>query len=386
MNIVSLGWVLWMALTAAGYWTVPRGWQDLWLMVATGAFLLLYSPTSALILGALTVLVFQTTHRDRVGGPVVLLWVTVVVALLASTRAAFLPTVAAADPGTDLVAIAPLGLSFYCLRLLHYVFERQKNRLAPHGFRQFAGYMFFLPTIVVGPVHRFPAYLRDLWRLRWDHGKFATGLERILYGYVKVTFLSSFLLSTLAAKLIAPLAAQHPAVAAYLGVLKTGVNLYVLFSGYSDVAIGFALLLGHEIIENFNWPLLSRNIAEFWAAWHISVSSWCRNYVYRTVIALTRRPALAAVAAMLVLALWHELSSRYLVWALYNGAGIAAWQWFQRAKRRLPWRLGPAFQAVARTSSVVLTFHFVILGFVMIEQRSWHDVWLVYAQLLGETP
>lgn len=100
------------------------------------------------------------------------------------------------------------------------------------------------------------------------------------------------------------------------------LDLYVAFSGASDLAIGYALAMGFRIQENFRFPFLARSIPDFWRRWHMSLTFWCRDYVYAPIAAATRRPVLGITLAMAVIGLWHEFSLRYLLWGLYHGAGI----------------------------------------------------------------
>ncbi|MGH6961897.1 MAG: MBOAT family O-acyltransferase, partial [Dongiaceae bacterium] len=178
---------------------------------------------------------------------------------------------------------------------------------------------------------------------------------------------------------------HHGALAAYLTMLQQGLNGYLQFAGYSDVAIGCALLLGYRVMENFRWPLLQRNISEFWKAWHISLSSWCRDYVYMLVVSFTRRPALAVLATMLVIGLWHEASSRYIVWGAYNGLGIVAWQQVQTVKRWLPqgsFREAGWYRIGAHALAALVTFHFVMFGFVLVLQPTIADAIAFYRTML----
>jgi alginate O-acetyltransferase complex protein AlgI len=278
----------------------------------------------------------------------------------------------AADISGNVLGVAiPLGLSYYALRCIHYLVERYKVSLPPHDFVDFVSYLFFLPTLIAGPIHRFADFVRDQRRMRWDSEKFSVGLERILYGYVKITFLANYLVSNRLAHYVADLGDDRVSLAAYLTMLQQGLNGYLQFAGYSDIAIGCGLLLGYRVMENFRWPLLQKNISDFWKAWHISLSSWCREYVYMLVVSFTRRPALAVLATMLVIGLWHEASLRYVVWGAYNGLGIVVWQRFQSAKARLPeWPFLQAqgFRLTAHALAVLVTFHFVMFGFVLVLQ------------------
>jgi D-alanyl-lipoteichoic acid acyltransferase DltB (MBOAT superfamily) len=167
-------------------------------------------------------------------------------------------------------------------------------------------------------------------------------------------------------------------VAEYLDCFRYGLNLYLQFAGFSDVAIGFGLLLGFRIAENFRSPFLAPNIAEFWRRWHITLSSWCRDYVYMPVAASTRRPVPAILAAMLVLGLWHELSPRFLAWGLYHGAGIAVFRVFDRARPALRVTRSQTGRLLVKGLAVFLTLNFVMLSFVITKERGLGAAFGVY--------
>ena len=157
-------------------------------------------------------------------------------------------------------------------------------------------------------------------------------------------------------------------------------NLYFQFSGYTDVAIGFALLLGFRVMENFDNPFLKQNISEFWRSWHISLSSWVRDYVFFPIVSVVRNRALAVMVAMLVLGLWHEASFRFLLWGLYHGAGIVAWHLLQKAKSWAPVTLPTSLSWTVRVLSTLLTVNFVMLSFVFTKERDLVDafgVWII---------
>jgi alginate O-acetyltransferase complex protein AlgI len=262
--------------------------------------------------------------------------------------------------------------------------EKFKGTLADHTFSDFSNYLLFLPTILAGPIHRFGPHERDSRRRRWDTAKFTEGLERIVYGYAKVSIISGFLLADYAGSLILQIGPGSPSLVAYLTMLQKGLIGYLLFSGYSDIAIGFALTLGYRVMENFNWPFLARNISDFWRRWHISLSSWCREYIYMVVLSLTRRPALGAIAAMLVLGLWHEISLRYILWGAYHGLGIAVWQGFQDVKGKLPAIENGRVRLALEWLSIAFTFHYVMFGFVMVQEDTLEAAMSVYRALLWE--
>jgi len=278
--------------------------------------------------------------------------------------------------------IIPLGLAYYVLRCVHYMIEYYKGSIPAHSFRDVVNYLFFIPTIVVGPIHRFAPFLADHRRKRWDASMLSEGLERIVYGYVKIVVLGNYLVSSKMAGYIGSLDPENVALILYLDVVRTGLNLYFQFSGFSDVGIGFARLLGYRVMENFNWPFLQQNISDFWRCWHISLTSWCREYVYATVVSMTRSPALGAMATLLVIGLWHEASIRYVVWGIYHGLGIVLWQQFQRVKPWLPSVGDGLLSKGVNVFSVALTVHYVWFSFVIVRQPTLGDVWQIYRKVL----
>ncbi len=384
MSVVSLTWPCWMLSAVAGHWLLPQNLARLWLIAVTAAFVLAYSPASAVILVVFTLATYYLAQAERYLGVKILVVGAAIVAVLGWYKVQI-----AADLASGLLDVAiPLGMSYYALRCIHYLVERYKGSLAPHDAIDFVSYLFFLPTLIAGPIHRFGEFQRDQRRLRWDSVKFSEGLERILYGYVKITFLANYLVSIRFADAISGLGDGETALAAYFTMLQQGLNGYLQFSGYSDIAIGSALLLGYRVMENFRWPLVQKNISDFWKAWHISLSNWCREYVYMLVVSFTRRPALAVLATMMVIGLWHEASYRYILWGVYNGIGIVLWQQFQVLKQKIPqWPFRQArwYGLGTHALAVLLTFHFVMFGFVLVLQPSVAAAMAFYrTMLLGE--
>jgi len=256
-----------------------------------------------------------------------------------------------------------IGYAFYTLRAIHFLIESYSDRVILKDWGDFICWMFFLPTLLVGPINRFADFQRDLRRRRWDQENLSGGLKRILYGYVKVVCLAGYFVSSVMAPWVESLPSDswlfH-----YTNTLLYGVHLYFVFAGYSDVAIGFALLMGFRVMDNFNHPYIAMDIRDFWKRWHISLSSWCRDYVYTPAVALSRVPLIGAVASMLVLGLWHEFSARYVLWGAWHGIGIFACQHWQgtalREQLNRDW-----WQYVWKVVSLLLTFNFVVFSFVL---------------------
>ena len=263
--------------------------------------------------------------------------------------------------------LIPLGLSYYSFRHIHYAFEVYKQTLLKHSFSDYLEYMFFLPTILVGPINRFDDFVRDKLMLRWNLTYFSLGLERILYGLVKVVVIGNDIISIRLENLINySYSLDRLWLATYLDVFKFSANAYFQFSGYSDIAVGLSLLFGFRIIENFNYPFLAVNISDFWRRWHISLSRWCRNYIFYPFMAKTRSILIAVISSMVVLGLWHEISYRYLLWGIVHGIAIYVWGLYQKGKlsrfmKRLHYN---------RVIGNLITIHFVMVSFILVKEEN----------------
>ncbi|MEZ5042262.1 MAG: MBOAT family O-acyltransferase [Saprospiraceae bacterium] len=347
-------------------WLVPARWQVWTIVLGTMGFMAWKAPVSLLILLLTTA---SSYGLFKMG------WNSTWATILILIQSIGLFVWYKSGIGQQFVGPAdrliPLGLSYYSFRQIHYAIECYKEKTPRHTFGEYICYLFFLPTILVGPINRFPAFLKDIRRRRWDSNLFSAGLERIIYGYAKIILLGNLLISKKMAEYIAPLEAQHLWLATYLNAIKSTLNTYFQFAGFSDIAIGLALLVGFKVMENFNYPLIAPNINEFWNRWHISLSSWCKDYVYIPVASITRQPIWGIIFTMLVIGLWHELSLKYIVWGTFHGIGIAVWHIYKRSKiaTQLEKRL-PFYDIFAR----LLTFHFVVLSFIIIKEESWSAV------------
>ena len=379
MSYLSVTWLFWMWCTVALYWLAPRAWRQLVLMGLTIIFLASRSPESAVLLLVFTVI----THlAGNISAPTFRPVAVAIVAMLGVLGYYKITQPVNLDNLMDTVAI-PLGLSYYTFRCIHFLMERYKAAIPRATTAELAGYLLFLPTIVVGPIHRFDDYRRDLHRQRFDPAMLSEGAERILYGYVKIVILSNFLTEGVLGDYIAGLEDPEAQHVIYLEIVQNGLNLYFQFSGYSDIAIGLARLLGYRVIENFNWPYLQPNISAFWRSWHISLSRWCRDYVYSVVVAKTRSPALGAMATMIAIGLWHEISLRFLLWGAWHGIGLIIWQkslgWTTRFEQSLPETALPVLHVI----KVAVTVHFVWFGFVILTAGTPAEALRTFGRLFG---
>lgn len=353
--LAAVGWVL-LAGTAA--WLLKPSWRTGALIAAGAGELAILSWPSLLCLGLATVATYRIgrlgAHRIAAASAAIAGIIALYLVLL--WRAGAMPADGA------LRVILPLGMAYYVLRLVHYLIEVDRDGFRDHSLADYAAYQFFPATLPVGPIHRFDGFLRDLRRRRWDSQQASWGASRVLGGLVKTVLVGDLLLQQ---RIVPALDAAH--LAGFWGLYANTVvywlNIYIQFSGYSSIAIGVGALLGFQMPENFHWPLLSRNIGDFWRRWHMTLSGWCRDYVYTPALAAWRIPLLASAASMLVLGLWHAVSLHYVVWGLYHALGLTAWRRFEMVyapvAARLPRAALVAWSGVARA----LTLNFVMFSY-----------------------
>ncbi len=265
--------------------------------------------------------------------------------ILAVAAALFIERVLRRADTTGMV-LAPAGFGFLVLRLIHYLVERGRGALPEHGPREVLAWLLYFPTVLVGPVQRFDDWLRWERRRRWDDHDAARGLRRVLHGYATVVLLSFLLVGTILPAHLSWL--PDGLSAALIGLL----TLYLTFSGLSSVAIGLGLVAGQRVPENFDSPLTKTDLPSFWRAWHMTVSEWCRAYVYVPLLAKTRNGRLSAVLGMAAFAMWHELTVAYVAWGAWHALGLGLW--YRLAPRTLSPRLRPIGWA--------LTMSWVLVG------------------------
>lgn len=228
----------------------------------------------------------------------------------------------------EMTLFVPLGLSFITLQRLSYTLDVYRGQMKPwRDPLAFAAWATFLPIIPAGPIERARRLLPQFARVRpMDASEVVWGLRRILAGMFKKIVVADSL--ALFVDTIFQQAPGLPASELAVGVFLFSVQIYCDFAGYSDIAIGLSRLLGFRVMENFNHPYLSRDIAEFWHRWHISLSHWFRDYVYTPLtwkVSLARRWArLGAVVLTFALSgLWHGSGARFLVWGALHGLFFA---------------------------------------------------------------
>ncbi len=231
--------------------------------------------------------------------------------------------------------VPPLAISFFAFEFIHYLMEVRRGEAPMKNPLDFALFTVFWPSIVAGPVKRYDEFVPALY-----HGAetvcaqdVAEGALRVALGLVK-KFAADVLTGWLAVSRAPFEAGQFDLLWCWGFVGAASLRILWDFSGYSDMAIGFARMHGIRLPANFRWPYLAENLTDFWRRWHISLSSWIRDYVY-IVLGGNRGGACRKVAngltAFAICGLWHGAGWNFLVWGLYHGAGLAVCANYKRA-------------------------------------------------------
>jgi alginate O-acetyltransferase complex protein AlgI len=266
---------------------------------------------------------------------------------------------------STLPSAPPLAISFFVFEFVHYLYDVRKGAPPLVNPLHFGVFAIFWPSIVSGPIKRFEQFIPSLLKGNEVVSTDITvGLGRVAIGLVKKVIADDL---TIWIEFHTPQFSELELPWRWFFFFALAVRIYLDFSGYSDIAIGYARVMGIRIPENFNWPYLARSIDDFWRRWHISLSSWIRDYVYIPLggsrRGLPRRVANGLVAFALC-GLWHGADWNFLLWGIYHGLGLAVCANY----RRLPAASGRSlelFLARAPLLSWALTLLFVCVGWLL---------------------
>lgn len=289
-----------------------------------------------------------------------------------------------------------LGFSYLAFRLIHTVRDRQTNLLPELSLHEYVTYVVFFPAFIAGPIDRAERFIKDFRALDQIQfaSRFVEGSARITVGLFKKFIVADTLAQGIALNPTNVLQTENTF---GLWVLLYGyaLRLFFDFSGYSDMAIGIAILFGIKLPENFDQPYIRTSITKFWQSWHISLSDWARFYVFSPLSRdlLRRKPKpspilivlMTQLATMIVIGLWHGVTVNFLIWGVWHGIGLFAHkQWTDRSRqfyRGLKDK--PSQQRFADAIAWFLTFHYIVLGWVWFALPNLEQSIQVFSKLIG---
>lgn len=282
---------------------------------------------------------------------------------------------------SNLDIILPVGISFYTFQTMSYTIDVYRGKLKPvSSFVNFALFVSFFPQLVAGPIVRATDFLPQLKRpIQIQATNIWAGSQIFIVGLFKKLMI---------ADAVAPFVDQvyaHPAYfsswTVWLVIIAYGLQIYCDFSGYSDMAIGCARILGFYIPRNFYMPYLSQNLTEFWRRWHISLSSWLRDYLYISLGGNRKgnfRTYINLMLTMILGGLWHGASWNFVIWGIMHGVGLAFHRMWQGTFNRKT--------SVTQAISWAVTFLFVMLIWVLFRAQDTQTMLTIYSKAFFLNP
>lgn len=312
MSIISLWFLIFSVAVLAAYFILPKILKPWVLLAFSAAFYAFFGLVNFVAIGASVISIYLgglwiSRTRSKIA-----LWVTVGfnLACLISVRV----------PATSL--IVPLGISFYTLQAISYLVDVSKGTIsAERNPARLALYLMFFPTIMQGPISRYGQLAPQLWTPhRFDYDALKSGLMLMLWGFFK-----KMVIADRAAMLANGVFAADSTAEGFvvlLGVLSYSLQIYADFSGCVDISRGLAEAMGIDLIRNFNHPYLATSVKDFWHRWHISLSTWLKDYVYIPLGGNRKgafRKYLNILIVFAVSGLWHGTGINFFVWGLLHG-------------------------------------------------------------------
>ena len=304
---------------------LPKKLQNCWLLAASLFFYAWGEPKFCFLLVLSIVfnycagLLLEKRHKKWIFAIILLLNLgTLFVYKYLNVTTVFLNTL---NPGIKKTSIIiPLGISFYTFQAVSYIFDVYRGMKAEENFTHFALYITFFPQLLQGPIIRYREFSPYLAPRKFEVGRFSEGVIRFLTGLNEKVLVADILSE------LADAAFNNTGLSvcmAWLGMLAYALQIYFDFTGYSDMAIGLGKLFGFELAENFNYPYIAASVTDFWRRWHISLSSWFRDYLYFPLggsrVKTKARVVLNLMIVWAATGIWHGAGLQFFVWGMLHG-------------------------------------------------------------------
>lgn len=337
-------WIFFLVVLA-GFYSLPFRAGKLLLLGASYFFYMWWNPRLVILILASTVIdyflgILLGTSQTKWRKPLLMVSLVVNLGILGFFKyynffaASFANLFGLPPNSLALHIILPIGISFYTFASLSYTIDIYRRKItAVRSFLDYAFFIAFFPHLIAGPIIRAKQFLPQVqqWRAP-SHPTVNRGIALILSGLVKkMVFADRF--AIVADSYFNKIAAHPGWLAAWSGAFAFAMQIYFDFSGYTDIARGCAKLFGFEFPLNFERPYLAQNIVEFWQRWHITLSTWVRDYLFMPMVRGTRSRLgiyLSLIFTMLILGLWHGASWNFVIWGGYFGLLIVAYRIFQQ--------------------------------------------------------
>lgn len=365
MSFNSIDFLIFLPIVVLGFFALPEKAKNIWLLIASYYFYMCWNAEYALLILASTAVTFfsgiileKIKRSDRCAKKETLKKATVACCLMINlgilfffkyynfaaellTRALGLVHIRVHIPPIDVML--PVGISFYTFQALSYTMDVYRDDIAAEkSFFRYALFVSFFPQLVAGPIERSKNLLKQLSEThRFSFDRARDGILLMLWG-----FFLKIVIADRVAVFVDTVYENYAVYSGYYLVVATvlfAVQIYCDFAGYSTIAMGAAEILGISLTDNFNAPYLSRSVAEFWRNWHISFTSWLKDYLYIPLGGSRKgelRKSVNKLIVFLVSGLWHGAAVNYLIWGAVNGLYQVAGDVTKHARTRMVRALG----------------------------------------------
>jgi alginate O-acetyltransferase complex protein AlgI len=405
MLFCSISFMIFFAVLLAVYWSLPWRRARVWLLVAASFyFYATWNKWLAIILCISTfvdyLLALAIENSSANGRRKLLLCISLFanVGLLCYFKYAnfFLLSldevlIAAGSPGwfRSLQVIVPVGISFYTFEAINYMVDVYRRRIpAERNLGDFLLFILFFPHLVAGPIVRARDFLPQIKRpKRCDWVRLHLGLQYFLMGLFKKLAIADRM--ALFADPVFDHSLNYQSSAAWIAMFAYALQVYCDFSGYTDMAIGTAHMLGYKLAENFNMPFLAPNISEFWNRWHISLSSWLRDYLFIPLGGSRggeRKTCRNLLITMTLCGLWHGAAWPFVGFGFLQGWMLIAHRAFHRWCKHKPRLDGVLRSSAGTVFRVALTFVSFCLSLVVFRSASFSHAFDMYTRVLTASP
>ena len=279
----------------------------------------------------------------------------------------------------------PVGISFFVFQSMSYTIDIYRGQIRPlERWIDYLFYLSFFPQLVAGPIVRAKDFIPQIRRpLYVSREMFGTAIGLIVIGLLKKAIISDYISLNFVDRIFDE-PALYSGFECLMGIYGYALQIYCDFSGYSDMAIGIALLLGFRFPKNFDAPYKAATITEFWRRWHISLSSWLRDYLYISLGGNRKgkvRTYINLIITMVLGGLWHGAAVRFVLWGALHGVALALHKMWLAI---VPWAKanGKDMNPLSRVLGTILTFHIVCLGWLLFRAEDMQTVHLMLYQIL----
>lgn len=284
--------------------------------------------------------------------------------------------------------LLPVGISFYTFQTLSYTIDVYRRKIAPEKHLGiFAVYVSFFPQLVAGPIERAKNLLPQFYeKHNFSYTQVTDGLKLMLWGFFKKLVIADRLAFFVDHVYATP--AEFNSTYLIIATVFFAYQIYCDFSGYSDIAIGAAQVMGYKLMDNFKRPYFSKSISEFWNRWHISLSSWFKDYVYTPL--LGRKISMARLYVSLfvtfvVSGVWHGANWTFLFWGVLHGLYLVASILTTRVRKKMVNLIGlNKYPLLHSAFKILFVFILVNIGWILFRANSISDAWYIFTHLFTD--